>query len=511
MRATNVATLGIGLAAGATIGAISAIRAEDAGSSTVPGLLVGAGVGVGGGLLAKVAYRPFMTGASHGVNLLGVGALGAGVGAVVGGAIAGALHERSPERAIVEHDGAAPPEVGTPSTPPAGGGDGGIVIPAVETDVATNMRALQGNAWVMGHTTAQDRALLAAGAVHAGVSIDAAITTMRGIASDEWVGQSYGTLDQAQLAVAAMEANRTGAEAATTMVNVDGTVDETGTFGLQDGEQLTIDIEDAGQRAELAAAAIRGGATGADAAVAYATVRYGLGLDVANSVKLATAALEAGATPEAAVASFRAVSDGSKLSVSDRATLAAADVHANSTAPNGSQAAKDFADFAKDPFVAQLLASGELTSDQAARVVAAGIRANVTGAQSALTFSNALANENVWNAKQNFEQAVDLAIGAIGNYRTGDEAARALRTISQPGAATAKLSPTARFELAGAALSGSSPVSDIVAAYGAARSDRTFTAGTTKPQDALLATATAGVFDASADSEFADWYATAGR
>ncbi|MCW2974706.1 MAG: hypothetical protein JWN72_2979 [Thermoleophilia bacterium] len=487
VRGFNVLAFAGGIAAGAVTGNLTARAINDPTRSilgTVGGGLGALGIGAG---VAAASWRYALPGANgalalsggmRGVNLLGTAAMGFGIGAAISGAVTAFA---------TRHDGPKPTTPGSPAAPATGGA----------------LKALQSNEWVAANTTAQDRALLAAAATANDVSGEDAAGVVRDIATDVDVAPTFSSGDATRVAVAALEHRISGREAASDLVNVDAALVDGG------ATQLTLDIDDPAERAELAAAAIRGGTHGTEAAQMYGALRAApdAGLGVHEAVDLAVAALESGSTKDQATAALAAVTAHeatSALPVGERVTLAAGALRGGST---GDVAATNYAQFASDEFASQVLASGDLTTEQAARVAAATTAVRTTGTDAALTFSNAVSDANVYDSASGYEDVVGLTIGAVHGLHTGAEAAQAYNDVAgAPG--TKDLDVTARFELAGAALGGTKPTADVIAAY---RAHAAGQADTTTAQDALLATGSAGAYDASADSEFADWYATAGR
>jgi hypothetical protein len=487
MRAANVAMLVGGLAAGAVIGSRVVAGSEQGSSSKAWMIGGGAAAGVAGTAGAWLAYHTAGSATSaalKGANLLGVGLMAAGVGA----AIAGALTKQKAPVAP------APTPTPTPTpnepAPPTAGSRGASAI----------MGAFEQDSWMTANTAVGERSLLAAGAAKVNADAAGASRVLQDLSKDEWVGATYSPLERVGLAIAGLEAGRTGEQVATTQVNVDGAVDTA-------GQPATGDLESTADRSMLAQAAIRGAVDGETAAYVYAGIRNHdvEGIDPHQAARLASAALEGGASLEEAIAAIEEVKAHpatSGLPKADQVTLASGAARARTS---GTQAAQDYATVAGDQDIAPILESGDLTTDQAARLAAAATVRQLSGEDAALTFVNALADDAVWETAEDYEQVIDLSIGALEGKRTGAEAASAFRTINS-GVSTRSLPASTKFELAAAAIAGDGATS-VVNAYKQSSTDSAFTNGTNAVQDALLATGRG--FDATSDSELLDWYVNA--
>jgi hypothetical protein len=499
MRAANIGVLVGGVVAGALIGR-AAVGGSEQGSGA-KGLTIGLGA-AGAGLGGLAAWKSYHTvgsatsGALRGVNLLGVGAVGLGVGAVIAGALS---RGKTPVFTPL-------PTPGGPTTPNAPNVPGGPSTPGVPSTpgaaspvaASASMSTLSNDPWVSQNVDVSARSLLAAGTSRVGVDGAAAGRLYQELSSDEWVGANYSVMDRVGLAIAGAEAGRTGTEVATTQVNVDGALDTSGT-------PATADLESPSDRSMLAQAAVRGAVDGETAAFVYAGIRNHdvEGIDPHQAARLAAAALEGGASLEEAtgaideVAAHRATR---ALPKADQITLAGGALRAGTT---GTQAATDYATVAGDEWVKELLAAGDLSTDQAARLSAAATSRQLSGEDAALTFVNAASDDVVWESAEDYEQVVDLSIGALAGLHTGAEAATAFREVSARGAATASLPVSTRFELAAAALAGTG-TRDVIAGFQRSSTDASFTAVTSDVHDAMLATGNG--FDATSDSELVDWY-----
>jgi hypothetical protein len=487
MRIANVSMLIGGIAAGAVVGNRIVHGSEH--GSAVKGSTIGIGAGAVALGLTGAAASYFASGSAtssalRGANLLGVGVVGLGLGA----AIAGALTKQQPLPFTPLPTPDTPAGPGAPTAGSAG-------------DPSAAMRAVSTDPWVKSNIDVNGQSLLAAGAAAVGVDGASAAGVLKDLSADEWVGTSYSQLDRVGLAIAGIEAGRTGGEVATTQVNVDGALDTAGT-------PATADLEAAADRAMLAQAAIRGAVDGETAAFVYAGIRNHdvSGIDPHQAARLAAAAVEGGASLEEATGAIDEVASNAKtrsLPKPDQITLAGGALRAGTT---GTQAASDYATVAGDEWIGELIDTGDVTTDQAARLAAAATSRGLSGDDAALTFVNAASDDVVWDTAENYEQVIDLSIGALAGLHTGAEAAQAFRDISAPGTSTASLPVDARFELAAAALAGSGS-SDVIAAFGRASNDASFTGATSDTNDALLATGRG--FDATSDSELADWYADA--
>jgi hypothetical protein len=476
MKIGNIAVLTGGLAAGSLAGSAIVHGSEQGSSAKAVTIAGGAAAALGGLGLAAATYFTHGSATStflKGANLLGVGLFAAGTSAAIGAAL-------TKQRPASNPNGPAPAP---------GGASGSIAA----------MRELSTDAWAAQALDADSRSLLAAGAGATGTSGSAAARIAQELSADEWVGATYSPFERAQLAVAGVEAGRTGDQVATTQVNVDGSQDTSGT-------PATADLESTADRTMLAAAAIRGGRTGEDAAFTYAGIRNHDtdGIDPHQAARLAAAAMEGGGDLEGAVAAIDAISANAAtrdLAKGAQVTLAGGAVRGGIT---GDQAAHAYATIVADPWVGSLVESADLSTDQVARLSAAASARGLSADDALLTFVNAAADEQVYDQAEDYEQVLDLAIGALAGNHTGEEAAAAYRAVSARDASTASLPVDTRFELAAAALAGGGAQA-VIDAYRQSSTDSAFTGSTGEAADALLATGRG--FDATSDSELLDWYA----
>jgi hypothetical protein len=498
--------LGAAAAGGAT--ALGLMKASDDNKGPSRGVALGTSLGLGS---AAVLGGLYLMGGNRGMDAvtntvttmgrIGGAMVAAGAGAAILGSI-GAIAMPSKSGEVVDPDpdpdpvdpptpGPVNPPTPGPVNPPTPG-----PTPGPAPDVSKKFDAISGDASVQSLTVGE-RALLASVATQEKASVKDTLAVYNALANDEYLATVTTPSERGILTSAALEAKSNAADgysateqAVATMANTDYYlwVEDA---SLPDGGAYAV--EDSASRVKLAAAGLRGLATGEDSANKYLNIAAGLpDLTEAQNVELASAALEGQMLGSEAVEMFTAIDADSSLSaLSDDAKVALA-----AGALRGGKSAEDAS--AGMSAVAGDYPGEVLTADEQASLVGTALEAGLTGDDAVLTYVNLASNEAVYEGTSE-QQKLEIANAALRGYKTGEDAASAFNAVTADTGAAGSAPVEDQVRLAAASLQGDSAASVVTGAYNNIPTPD-------GKERVLMASAQAGGLDTGPPSPLIEWY-----